>query len=137
MEEQDLIVDIPPNRVRYFGGTGKMLLPGPATIRALIQNVPTKQVITTELIRKKLTAQFHVQGTCPVTTLKALKAMANDASSGAPYWRVIKKNGNLMSTFPGGVKGQAALLRKEGIGIDTRAKTPRVRNFEERLATLG
>jgi hypothetical protein len=35
MESQkDLIVDIPKERIRFFGGGGKMLLPSPATIGA-------------------------------------------------------------------------------------------------------
>jgi hypothetical protein len=29
--QEDVIVDIPADRIKFFGGTGKMLLPGPAT----------------------------------------------------------------------------------------------------------
>lgn len=75
--QEDVIVDIPPNRMKFFGGPGKMLCPGPATVAAVLKKVPHRKLITTNLITKKLTTQFKVQGTCPVTTQKALKAIAH------------------------------------------------------------
>ena len=41
--QQDVIVDIPPNRVRYFGTTGKMLLPSAAAIARCDRYHPGKQ----------------------------------------------------------------------------------------------
>ena len=41
--KEDAIVDIPEDRLRFFGGAGKMLLPGPATVAALIEKVPGAQ----------------------------------------------------------------------------------------------
>ena len=43
---EDAIVDIPENRLRYFGGPGKMLLPSPATIAALIEKIPENKLVT-------------------------------------------------------------------------------------------
>jgi hypothetical protein len=133
MVQQDTIVDIPPNRVKFFGTTGKMLLPSPATVAAVIQNIPARKLITTDLLRKKLTAQFEVEGTCPVTTQKALRAIANDSRNHVAYWRVINQTGGLIGIFPGGVEGHAALLRKEGFAIDTNGKTPKVKQFKDSL----
>jgi hypothetical protein len=46
MEPQaDAIVDIAESQVRYFGGPGKMLLPSPATVAALIQKVPKHKLL--------------------------------------------------------------------------------------------
>jgi len=134
--QSDEIVPVPPNRVKYFGTTGKMLLPSPATIEAVINTIPEKQLITTTLLRQKLTKQFNVQGTCPVTTKKALQAIANDSSKKVAYWRVINKNGGIISTFPGGIKNQTALLRQEGFTVDTTGKTAKVKNFKESLVQL-
>ena len=36
---KDLIVEIPESRVKFFGRTGKMLLPSPATVAALIKEI--------------------------------------------------------------------------------------------------
>ena len=135
MEPQvDEIVDIPANRIKFFGGTGKMLLPGPATIAGLINHIPEHQLLTTEQLRQKLTEQFKVQGTCPVTTRKSLQAVAHDTGKRVAYWRVINTNGTLISHFPGGVEGHAALLRNEGFTINTEGKTPKVQAFRESLA---
>jgi hypothetical protein len=135
--QKDVIVDIPPNRVKFFGATGRMLLPSPATIEALIQKIPLNQLITTNLLRKKLTEQFNVQGTCPVTTKKALQAIANSSSKHVAYWRVINQNGGLMSYFPGGVEGHATLLRKEGFAMDANEKAPKVKQFKESLVRFA
>lgn len=131
--QEDEIVDIPENRVRYFGSTGKMLLPSPATVAAVIQNIPEHQLLTTDALRKKLTAQFNVQGTCPVTTRKALQSVARESNKQVAYWRMIKKNGELIADFPDGVEGHAALLRKEGFTIEAKGKVPRVKAFAEHL----
>ena len=133
--QEDLIVDIPPERVKFFGTTGKMLLPSAATVEALIAQIPTSRLLTTTQLRQKLTEQFNVQGACPVTTRKALKAIAQDAHSAAPYWRVINQNGGLMTTFPGGAAAQAAHLQAEGLVIEA-GKTPKVKNFANSLAVI-
>src|SRR6516164_8574301 len=134
--KEDAIVDIPKDRLGFFGGAGKMLLPGPATVAALIEKVPAHKLITTSLLCQKLTQQFNVQGTCPVTTQKALQAVAHDPSSEVAYWRVIKANGGLMTRFPGGAEGQAERLRKEGFAVDGRGKAPKVKNFQDSLVRL-
>jgi hypothetical protein len=131
--QADAIIDIAESQVRYFGGPGKMLLPSPATVAALIKRIPAYKLLTTDLLRKKLAEQFNVQGTCPVTTKKALQTIANDMNDQVAYWRVIKQNGELNAIFPGGVEGQAALLRQEGFVIDTNAKVPKVKQFKASL----
>ena len=97
----------------------------------LIEKVPAHKLITTSLLCQKLTQQFNVQGTCPVTTQKALQAVAHDPSSEVAYWRVIKANGGLMTRFPGGAEGQAERLRKEGFALDGRGKAPKVKKTSE------
>lgn len=87
IQQEDSIVDIPPERVKFFGTTGKMLLPSAATVAALLSQIPASKLLTTVQLRQKLTAQFKVEGTCPVTTRKALQAVAQDADSRTPYWR--------------------------------------------------
>jgi alkylated DNA nucleotide flippase Atl1 len=131
--QEDLIVEIPENRLKFFGGAGKMLLPSPTTVAALIKKIPVHKLITTGLLCKELTEQFKVRGTCPVTTQKALQKIAYDSATECPYWRVVNANGGLIARFPGGTKGQAALLRKEGFAIDTKQKVPKVKSFSENL----
>lgn len=135
--QEDVIVDIPENRIKYFGTTGKMLLPSSATIAALIRKIPANKLITTDLLLKKLTSQFNVQGTCPVTTRKALQAIAHDANSTVAYWRVVNKNGGLIAKYPGGVAGHAVRLQEEGFTIDAQGKAPKVKDFSANLARFS
>jgi alkylated DNA nucleotide flippase Atl1 len=131
----DPIVDIAPQQVRFFGGPGKMVLPSPATLEALIKQIPKGKLLTTDLLRKQLAAQFNVQGACPVTTRKALQVIAHKASTTTPYWRLLKQNGELINYFPGGVQGHAKLLKAEGFAIDAAGKAPKVQNFKVSLIT--
>jgi alkylated DNA nucleotide flippase Atl1 len=134
--QKDLIVDIPKERIKFFGGAGKMLLPSPATVAALIKKIPEHKLATTHLLCKELTHQFKVQGTCPVTTRKALENIAHDSSEKVAYWRVINANGGLFGRFPGGIENQAAQLRKEGFALEGKGKVLKVKNFRENLAHL-
>ncbi|MCA9899683.1 MAG: MGMT family protein [Ardenticatenaceae bacterium] len=134
--QEDLIVDIPPERVKFFGTTGKMLLPSVATVAALVAQIPASRLLTTTQLRQTLTVQFNVQGTCPVTTRKALKAIAQDASSTVPSWRVINQDGGLLSVYPGGKTAQAARLQAEGLEIEL-GKMPKVKNFTDSLVDSG
>ena len=135
-EQEDIIVDIPPDRVKFFGTTGKMLLPSAATIAALLTQIPPAKLLTTGQLRQKLTEQFNVQGTCPVTTKKALQTIVQDASCSAPYWRVVNQNGSLISAYPGGTARQAVLLQDEGFTI-VAGKTPKVKDFAVSLAHIS
>ena len=128
--ETDAIVEIAKHQERYFGGAGQMLLPSQQTVTAALEQIPQGRLLTTDQLRKQLAQQFGVRGTCPVTTRKALQAIA--ASSSVAYWRVVKQNGGLLSQFPGGVDGHAQCLQQEGFEID-RSKNPKVRGFKRYL----
>ena len=131
--KKDLIVDIPKERIRFFGGGGKMLLPSPATVGALMEKIPKHKLATTSLLCQTLTEQFKVRGTCPVTTQQAIQAVANDPTKIVAYWPVIKTNGGLFSRFPGGVDGHATHLKEEGFALDTKGQAPKVKGFKESL----
>jgi alkylated DNA nucleotide flippase Atl1 len=135
--ERDEIVEIAKDRERSLGTGGRMLLPCPATVAAVVKRIPRNKVVTTELIRKALAKQFEVDTTCPFNTKLCLQALANDPRQKLAYWRVIKANGELMNYYPGGVEGQAALLKKEGFAIDKKGKTPKVKAFKENLFLLS
>lgn len=131
--QEDIIVEISPERAKFFGCTGKMLIPCPATVAALLEEIPEGKLITTTLLRAELAARKNVQATCPPSTQKALKAVANDPACKAPYWRVTKPTGELASFFPGGSSAQAEKLKSEGIKIDSPGKTPKVLDFKSKL----
>lgn len=135
--QEDAIVDIPENRVKFFGTTGKMLLPCPATLAAVIEKVPDDKLITTEALREELSRQFDVEATCPVTTRKSLGALAKDKTQTVAYWRVVNGNGGLMASFPGGAAGHAERLKNAGFGVETDGKAPKVQKPKDVLYRFG
>lgn len=133
----DHIVEMSESQQKSMGASGKMLLPSPATVEAVLQRIPAHQLMTTELLRNILSAQFQVDATCPFNTKLCLRAIANDPNRTAPYWRVLKQNGELMAYYPGGVEGHAARLREEGFTVDTTGKNPKVKKVSSHLARIA
>ena len=130
---EDLIVDISPERERFFGTPGRMLIPSPSTIGALINELPSDRLITTDQMRSILAARAGVEATCPPSMLRSLQSLARDEASNVQYWRVIKKNGDLIAALPGGVDNQSTRLVSAGFDVDRDRKPPRVIGFASRL----
>src|SRR4030042_1274052 len=143
--EHGKVVDIPPKLQNRFG-TGKMLIPKPLDINALINKIPKGKLVTVTQIREKLAKDAHANCSCPMTTGIFLRIVAEVAEEDlrsekrevTPYWRVIKADGSLNEKFPGGAQTQAAHLKKEGYSIEPGKgrKPPRVKNFEKSLQEL-
>ena len=145
LEKEPKIVDIPPKMVKRFVA-GKMLIPSPLDVDALIRKVKRGKLVTQDEIRRRLAKDFKVNVACPITTgifvRIAAEAAEEDLRGGkrqiTPYWRVIKPDGSLNEKFPGGTKAQAASLRKEGHRIQPGKgkKPPLVKDFEKFLQKL-
>jgi hypothetical protein len=143
--EHGKVVDVPPKMQNRFL-VGKMLIPKPLDIDALIQRIPKGKLATVLQIRDKLAKDAKANCCCPLTTGIFLRIVAEvaeeDLRNGkkyvTPYWRVIKAGGSLNERFPGGVHAQATHLEKEGhiIELDSSRKPPRVINFEQSLQAL-
>ncbi len=127
-------------------GRGRLLIPRPLDIDALMRRVQRGKLATVDQIRERLAIDAQADLTCPLTTgifLRiAAEAAEEDASRGeadiTPYWRVIKGDGSLNEKLPGGVEGQASRLRDEGHLIEPRRgeKSPRVADFANSLQDL-
>jgi alkylated DNA nucleotide flippase Atl1 len=135
---EDSIVQIAPQLERFFGTSGRMLKPCAATVAALVAQIPSGQVVTSDVLRRKLADQFGVEVACPYDTKMALLAISNDSSlnqSGlnVPYWRVVKTNGELNPKYPGGLEAHVALLQAEGFTVDFSGKKPRIKPFKDKL----
>jgi hypothetical protein len=134
---EDTIVDIAKDRERSLGTSGKMLVPCPATVEALLKKIPEGKLVTIDLVRKTLADQFNVQTTCPFNTKLCLRAIANDPGKKVAYWRVVQGTGEMIDYFPGGFAGHAALLSEHGFVIGYDGKKPKVKNLRENLVQFG
>jgi hypothetical protein len=145
LEKEPKIVDI-PSKMRKRFGTGKMLIPSPLDVDALIRKVKKGKLVTQDEIRKRLARDFKVNVTCPITTGIFVRIASEAAEEDrraekkriTPYWRVLKADCRLNEKFPGGVRVQAARLRKEGHRIQPGKgkKPPQVKDFEKSLQKL-
>jgi len=135
------VVDITPKMQKRFG-SGKMLIPCPMDVDALIRTVKRGALITQSQIRERLAQAHQADVACPITTgifvRIAAEAAEEDLRSGkqcvTPYWRVIRDDGTLNEKL----KKQAARLRDEGFEIERgpRKNTLRVRDFASHLTWL-
>jgi hypothetical protein len=135
-----------PRVVDDSRGRGRMLIPKPLDVDALMRKIEKGKLATVEQIRERLAKDFGADFSCPMTTGIFLRIAAEtaeeDLSKGekqiTPYWRVVKADGSLNPKFPGGVEAQAARLREEGHSIEPGKgkKPPRVKDFEKSLQRL-
>jgi hypothetical protein len=58
--EEDIVVDISQAREKFFGCSGKMLIPCKATVAAQVEKIPGNRLMTMDLLRKALADQFQV-----------------------------------------------------------------------------
>jgi len=122
-------------------GSGMMLIPTPKLVDEMIRKIPKGKLVTVSELRRKLAFDFKADVTCPLTTgifvRIAAEAAEEDRNHGrkriTPYWRVVKDDGTFNPKLPGGVGQQTRTLRAEGFEVSTSGKSPRVRNFEDRL----
>ena len=135
------VVDIPPAMQKRMG-SGKMLIPCPLDVDALIRTVRRGRLVTQSQIRETLARAHQADVACPITTgifvRIAAEAAEQDLRAGkkrvTPYWRVVRDDGTLNEKL----KRQAARLRDEGYAIEpgSRKNTLRVRDFRSHLTSL-
>jgi hypothetical protein len=125
-------------------GNGKMVIPAPLEIDELMNKVPENYIITTEQIREYFNEKYDAVYTCPLCTgmfsnfaaQAADEALQNGEIIITPYWRTLKKDGELNEKFPGGLEQQIRLLEKEGHQITQKGKRFFVKDFKNAMMVL-
>jgi hypothetical protein len=124
-------------------GAGKMVIPAPSEVDALMKRVPKGRVITVNDLRAALASKHKADFACPMTTgifaWIAAHAAAEAETEGAkrvtPYWRTLKNGGELNAKYPGGIEGAAKRLRAEGHKVIQKGKRVVVTDYEKALFT--
>src|SRR5712671_6518009 len=119
-------------------GEGKMVIPAPVEVDALMKQVPKGKLVTVNDVRAALALKHKADFACPLTTgifaWIAAHAAAEAESEGArritPYWRTLKNGGELNAKYPGGVAKVARRLRAEGHTILHKGTRYTVSGFE-------
>jgi 6-O-methylguanine DNA methyltransferase, DNA binding domain len=141
-QQQPKIVDIPP-RMQARLGKGRMVIPRPLDVDALIRRVRKGKLVTVLQLREELARRSGVDTACPLCTGIFVRIAAEAANEErragkkaiTPFWRVITGEGRLNPKFPGGTNAQRRALILEGHKL-SRAKgkkPPAVAGFQEAL----
>ena len=144
-DSKDLPKTIPmPEKLIKSWGKGRMLIPAPMEVDAVMKNIRRGRLITIDRVRDFLANQEGAQTTCPMTTGIFAWMAANAAEEAletgqkriTPYWRTLKTGGELNPKYPGGVENLKTRLEDEGHTIEQRGKRFFVLDFESKLARL-
>ena len=113
---------------------GKLLIPAPNDVEALVRKIPRGRVMTQGEVREELARAAGVEAACPLTTgiflRLVVEASEEDSAAGkrgvAPWWRIVRDDGKLWDKSPGGVEEQARRLRGEGVEVQVKRGVLRV-----------
>jgi len=122
------------NRSAEVVEDGKLLIPAPNDVEALVRRIPKGRLTTQGELRRELAKAAGVEAACPLTTGIFLRLVAEaseeDAAAGkkrvAPWWRVVRDDGKLWDKAPGGMAEQARRLREEGVEVALKRGVPHV-----------
>ena len=122
-------------------GEGKMVIPAPLEVDALMKQVPKGRLVTIAELRSALASKHSASFACPITTgiFSWIAAHAAEEAAAAgrkcitPYWRTLKTGGELNPKYPGGVTELARRLRAEGHEVVQKGKRWVVTDYQKAL----
>lgn len=142
LDNKDLprIVEVDdPKAIKIYGGT-KMLIAPPMYYYEIMKKIPEGQLITSDRIRGYLAKINEADYTCPLTAGIFINIVAGAAMEDQeyyiPYYRTLKKEGQLNEKFPGGIEYQKALLELEGHKIIKKGNKYYVADYQFKLYDL-
>jgi alkylated DNA nucleotide flippase Atl1 len=116
-------------------------IPSPIDVNEVMAKVPKGKLITIDDIRgtiaRKLGADIGCPLTCGIFSWIAAHAAAEAAAEGkrrtTPYWRTLKKGGEINPKYPGGIEDQKKHLESEGHRVIQKGKKYLVENYKKYL----
>jgi hypothetical protein len=125
-------------------GCGNMLIAAPIQYDEVMKKIPYGKLITSDEIRAFLAKNHDADFTCQLTAGIFINIVANasrereeqGSSDLTPFWRTLKKGGELNEKYPGGIEQQKILLEMEGHEIIKKGKRYFVKDYEEKKYQL-
>lgn len=119
--------------IERYGGS-QMLIAPPLDYNGIMAQIPEGKVITVSEIRPFLAQKYGAEFTCPMTagifiSLSAQASCERDCDR-IPFWRTLKKDGELNPKYPGGIEYQKEKLASEGHTFTTKGRK-NIRYFVE------
>ena len=145
LDDKDLpkVFDTRNEKVSKRWGEGLCVIPRPRDVDALMKKVSKGKLTTINELRAAVARQHNADMGCPITTgifawiaaHAAAEAQADGRKRVTPYWRTLKKGGEVNPKYPGGVAAQRILLETEGHKVVKKGKRFLVVDFEKRVVT--
>lgn len=137
------MIPLEPAAAARWGGK-TLVIAAPREVDALMSQVPRGKVTTINELRSALAKQHRAGAACPITTgifswiaaHAAEEAIAAGAKKTTPYWRTLKKDGELNPKYPGGLPALRRKLAAEGHAFVTKGKRVLVRDHASALHTF-
>ena len=125
-----------PKAIALYGGT-RLLIAPPIAYDTIMRRIPAGKLITSDRIRAHLAVRFGADSTCPLTAGIFInivaKASIERGTDETPFWRTLKKDGELNEKYPEGVEGQKKRLEMEGHSVIQKGKRYFVKDYERSL----
>jgi len=125
-----------PKAIKIYGGD-RMLIAPPLAYDEIMKKVPFGKVIISSNIREYLAEKHGADYTCPLTAGIFINIVAKASferdSDKTPYWRTLKKDGELNEKYPEGIEGQKMHLEMEGHDIVRKGKRYFVAGYTEKM----
>lgn len=113
-------VKVRPHKVGGVMVDQTMLMPSAEAVTRQIQTVPSGEIRSLAQVREALALQYGADATCPVTTQRMIKVVAEksvaDHAGGraaVPFWRVVDADKPNTARLPGGREFILARRREE------------------------
>ncbi|MGV3772614.1 MAG: hypothetical protein ACO1QB_06910 [Verrucomicrobiales bacterium] len=136
------IITIQPEQEKRWG-VGTCVVPAPLEVDRIMKEAGPGKLITINEIRRKLARKHGATTACPITTgifswIAAHAAAEEEKETHAitPYWRTLKRGGEINPKYPGGVEGIATLLRAEGHVVYQKGKRWLVQDYKKVLVEI-
>lgn len=132
------------NKMAKRFGCGDMLIAAPIEYDQVMKKIPQGKLITSDEIRAYLAKKHNADFTCQLTAGIFINIAANASQERkdlgskdiTPYWRTLKKGGELNEKYPGGIEQHKMLLEMEGHEVVARGKRYFVNDYEKALSVL-
>ena len=138
MPKVEVLTD--PKAIARYGGS-RMLLAPPIDYDNLMKSVPYGNINTTDRYRQHLAKKHDADFTCPLTcgifvNVAAHASVERGGVDETPWWRTLKKDGELNEKYPEGIDGQKTRFEMEGHTVILKGKRYFVKDYEQSLSVL-
>jgi hypothetical protein len=124
---------------RYKAKT--LVIAAPIEYDELMKKIPKGKLTTIDRMMSFMAKKHNADCACPMTAgifvnIAAKASKERGGKTETPWWRTLKKDGQLNEKFPDGIEGQKARLEAEGHTVIQKGKRYLVKDYEKSLKPL-